>query len=190
MPADLFYFISSLPTLRWGEKPPFSYEDFMAKCRTDLGADIADCLEKLRLVPLDDVCHASDTGNLWHDFEAYIRNNVAEIRQVKLRRGASMFVHRNTPRLSPGDRKRVEEIMALQSPKERELALDKMRWQYLDELSAGHFFDIRALEVYTLRLLLQNKQTSWQPKAGRAVFTQILEKGFAQAREKRVNNGQ
>ena len=48
MPADRFYFISSLPTLRWSEKAPFSYADFMAKCAENLGGDYVQKFANLR----------------------------------------------------------------------------------------------------------------------------------------------
>lgn len=188
MPADLFYFMSSLPTLRWGEKPPFTREAFMSKCRVELSGRIVVRLERLRLLPIDDVEPGAGIERGWHDFEAYVRNTLGELRQVSLRKEATVFVRRATSVLSPGLRKRLEEVMSMPSPSERELALDQIRWSFLDEVGAGHFFDVEALEVYFLRLLLQDKESSRALEAGRVRFDDIVTKALESAVAARVDS--
>ena len=186
MAADLFYFISSLPTLRWGEKAPFTYRQFMDRCRVELGESASEKLSKLRLMPMDDQEKQSGIPSKWHEFEAFVRNTVADMRRARLRKGTAHFVRRDTSWLSPGDTKRIEDIMAIQSPLERENALDLFRWKYLDDISSSHFFDFSALEVYAIRLLLQEKQAFRQLEPGRTAFMSMIEDGLKKARERRV----
>ena len=47
--SDLYYFLSSLPLLRWGEKPPMTYADFLFKCREALGEGKSDWLTQVSL---------------------------------------------------------------------------------------------------------------------------------------------
>jgi hypothetical protein len=40
---------------------------------------------------------------------------------------------------------------------EAEKTLDAERWQYLDELSVGHYFDLDTLVIYAFKLLILEK---------------------------------
>lgn len=183
MPADLFYFISTLPTLRWSEKAPLSYANFMEKCAENMGGDYAQRLALLQLLPSEEP--KSLIARQWLEFEAFVRNTVAEIRKAKLRRQNIVFTRHETSHLSPSDAKRIEEIMAIASPLERENALDLFRWKYLDDLAAAHFYDDSILEIYALKLLLLEKQASRQLAKGQEAFTVLMETGLQKARDVR-----
>lgn len=180
MPADLFYFLSSLPTLRWSEKPPMNHAEFLARCADNLGKEYAKRLTSLQLLPSEEA--TSPLALQWRDFESFVRNTVAELRKAKLRGQKVTFTPRPTTHLSPGDAKRLEEIMAQSSPLERENALDLFRWKYLDDLASAHFYDFASLEIYALKLLLLDKQASRQFEAGQAAFTTLMEEGLKKAR--------
>ena len=183
MPADLFYFISSLPTLRWSEKAPLSYASFMEKCSENMGGDYAQKLAQLQLLPSDEP--QSLIARQWLDFEALVRNTIAEFRKAKLRRQNVVFTRHETTHLSPGDSKRLEEIMAIASPLERENALDLFRWKFLDGLAAAHYYDDSLLEIYALKLLLLEKQASRQLAKGQEAFKVLMEAGLQKARDAR-----
>ena len=46
MPADLFYFISSLPALRWGEKPQLCYDAFLTACQASIALGDFEALDQ------------------------------------------------------------------------------------------------------------------------------------------------
>ncbi len=185
MALDLFYFLSTLPTLRAGEKPPFTYEEFLAQCAQSLPADMAAKLNVLRIVPGEG--SASDESQArWFAFETYLRNVLAELRMNKFPRGSIQSRAHETDFLSPGIRKQLEDAMALSAPLEREEAIDKVRWNFLEELKSCHSFDFTTLAVYSLQLQLLEKQTSRDAARGGEVFQAILEKGLEQATESRV----
>ena len=185
MALDLFYFLSTLPTLRAGEKPPFSYEDFLAQCGQSLPAEMFAKLQTLSIVPHTSA-KADETQAQWNSFETFLRNVLAELRQGKFPRGTVQSKLRETDFLSPGVRKQLEDAMGLTAPLEREEAIDRIRWNLLEELKACHSFDFTTLEIYSLQLQLSEKQTSRSAERGSAVFQSILEKGLEQAAEKRV----
>ena len=185
MTGDLFYFIAALPSLRWGERPPCTSASFLEKCREEFGAQACRCLEGLTLVPDTTRPPATRIQAEWMDFEVFTRNTVADIRRMKLRRQGGPQQKRPTGILSPAWTKRIEEIMAMPSPAERENALDKFRWAYLEDLSSAHYFDFSLLELYLLKLLLLEKQASRNMEAGRKAFDSIMEKGLAGAEDAR-----
>ncbi|HOG49926.1 MAG TPA: DUF2764 family protein [Lentisphaeria bacterium] len=178
MIGDLFYFLSSLPLLRWGEKPPMSYADFLGKCREALGDGKADWLAKVSLT-LDDAPTTALAAR-WQVKETFLRNVLAEIRASRRRQNAERWL-RPTPVLSSGERKRIENAMSQATTWRREEALDHLRWQYLDDLSVGYAFDTTTLEIYAMRLRLLEKQHSRQAEPGREAFAAIVTAGVEQA---------
>lgn len=180
MPADLFYFISSLPALRWGEKPLISHRDFVTACQEQLGPELAARFEQLGLLPGGQ--SASAVLDEWEDWETYLRNVVAELRAAKLRKNAAAWL-RPGKGLYPGDRKRIEDALNQATPRDREKALDQLRWQQLEHLAAKHQFDLAAIELYTLKLLLCEKQVSRSLDEGGKAYQRLVDRGISQAKE-------
>ena len=57
-----------------------------------------------------------------------------------------------------------------ESPLQAEEALNLARWGYLDQLEAGHYFDIDKLVVYVLRLQLLERKARFDEQKGREMF--------------------
>lgn len=188
MTGDIFYFLSSQPSLRWGEQAAFSPAEFIKLCEEYFGAKTAARLSLLSLLPSEDKNVKSDVVSAWRDFEAFVRNSVASIRKSKLKRSGLAFTPRETSILSPGYSKRIDEIMSMPSPLERENALDLFRWQFLDSLEAKHYFDYGCLEIYTMKLLLLEKQNSRQLKAGKEAFARLMQAGLDKAQAVRQDD--
>ncbi|HQC53739.1 MAG TPA: DUF2764 family protein [Lentisphaeria bacterium] len=180
MPADLFYFISSLPALRWGEKPPLRYDAFLTACQEQLGPELTAQLKAISLIPGGQP--ASTTLAAWEDWETYLRNAIAESRAAKLRKNAAAWLRAGNG-LYPGDRKRLEDALNQPTPRDREQAIDLLRWQQLEHLAAMHQFDVAALELYTLKLLLSEKHAGRNLDAGKKAYQQLVEQGLNQAKE-------
>ncbi len=186
MGVDLFYFISSLPAIKLDGQCPLTAPLFLQQCRDLLGDDIGDRLEKVRLVP-DNTAPVDDTVEQWYSFETYLRNTLAELRRARLklppedtgRQGKDLFC---------SYRKEIEEAMAMSSTVARENKLDEMRFAFLGELEAGHYFNLQLVELYLLKLLLIDKRSGRKLPEGRATFDRMLEAGFAQASEKRIGD--
>lgn len=179
--ADFFYFMSSLPMLRWGEKPSISYGKFIDQCRSLLADGLASEIAELKLLPGDSTQGMSPVALAWHDFEVFLRNTVGAIRRNRMRKANAVLSIHGTGYLSSMDIRKLEEIMALQSPLERENALDLFRWRFLDGISGDFAYSRGAVEIYALRLLLLEKQTSRQYEAGKAAFDSMMEAGFQKA---------
>ncbi|MBQ7652709.1 MAG: hypothetical protein IJS15_17255 [Victivallales bacterium] len=179
--ADYFYFLSSLPMLRWGEKPPVSHERFLALCQELLGDELSSAIGSLQLLPDEARKSMSPVASAWHEFETFLRNTTGNIRRNRMRKsGAVMTIH-ETDYISAIEAKRIEEILAIASPLERENALDSLRWKFLDGLEAKHTYSKGAVEIYALRLLLLEKQASRQYETGKAAFDRLMEDGLEKA---------
>ena len=179
--ADFFYFLSSLPTLRWGEKPPMAHDRFMAQCRELLGDKLADEIGALRLLPEAKRDGLSPVAAAWYDFETFLRNTTGAIRKNRVRKSNLVMTMHKTSHFSALDTKRIEEIMSMASPLERENALDGFRWSFLEGLSTQYAFSKGAAEIYAIKLLLLEKQESRQYEAGKTAFDKLMNAGFDKA---------
>ncbi len=149
------YLISSLPGLAFGVKPPFSYPDFLALCR--------------RLIPEKEVRVLAGIPNIiesgyeyegsevtlkaWCDFETLLANELVKVRASRKKVEAEKYLRR--PAYVPVWVTHLA-LAAQRSTSllEGEKVLDKERWNYLDEFSRGHYFDLDFLIIYALKLLI------------------------------------
>jgi len=147
------YLISSLPMLNFSAKPPFSLEVFFAKCN-GLIAD-AD-IEILRNACYKDIdflnATASGSARQWVSFELALRNELVRLRAKGKKIDPAKFV-----RLPDYPQFQISH-MALAAHRnsihilEAEKILDQHRWDFLEQLSFGHYFDFDFLLVYALKL--------------------------------------
>jgi len=151
MSAYYTYLISSLPLLNFPSRLPFSLEVFFAKCQ-NLAPEV-DIL-RLRNVTSEIFLNTPDTGILksWRGFEIALKNELARIRAKDKKIDPEKFVR------SPDFPQAHISFIALSAHRhnlyvlEAEKILDQERWNYLDQLLFGHYFDFEALLIYTLKL--------------------------------------
>ena len=158
------YFVSSLPMLGFGAKPPFSFEKFLQKCQ-DIISDsditilksilIASPVRKIFSNGTNDSIYEGNQPTLrkWYDFDKALRNEL-----VKIRAGRK---HLEPQKYLRGDMYADSYIARIATAAHRnplileaEKMLDQERWRALDELAVGHYFDIDFLIIYSIKLLI------------------------------------
>ncbi len=147
------YLISSLPMLNFSIKMPFSLGVFFAKCK----GLIADAnLEILGNACYQDIDFLNTTaaGSLrkWVSFEVALRNELARVRARGKKIAPEKFI-----RLSDYPQFQISHLaMAAHRHSanvlEAEKILDQERWDFLEQLSFGHYFDFDFLLIYALKL--------------------------------------
>jgi len=153
MPNYYIYLVSSLPELLFGKEPPFSYDDFLKRCQ---GLVDENALDILRMIlRINDCNYQGNQPTLlrWYLIERQLRNELVKIRAANKQIDPSKYL-RIEEFVQP-DIARVATI-AYRNPSflEAERLLDQKRWQVLDELAFGHYFDIDFLIIYGLKLLI------------------------------------
>ena len=152
MPKFYTYLISSLPVLNFGMKPPLSFERFLKVCQGFISEEDFLLLNNLPLT-IDEYCKrvSHPTIERWLAFDTALRNELVKIRahnkkidEAKYLRGetysdmaishTAMSSHRSASIL------------------EGEKILDEARWQALDDLGFGHYFDMDSLILYAYKL--------------------------------------
>ncbi|MDP2905799.1 MAG: DUF2764 family protein [Candidatus Omnitrophota bacterium] len=146
------YFISSLPMLHYGMRPPFTFERFLESAGTLIGEKDRVFLENLP-AHIDEYGPkvANSTVKAWLDFDTALRNELARIRGHSKKIEAVKFlrpvtVHAADIAFVAASAHRHPHIL------EAEGILDAARWAKLDELNFGHYFDLDALIIYAYKL--------------------------------------
>ena len=164
---NYYYTVAALETIRLEEKAPTSEEKFLQFAEDTMDAKDYQVLLKSRWG------RTEPTGMPFADrilsFEKELRLELAKARVLKLD-----FELAQALPVSDGNYALLEQVravMALDSPLDRERSLNNLRWSFLEEMGAGHFFDLEALVVYYLKLQLALRQAKFQEELGRESFT-------------------
>jgi hypothetical protein len=135
------YLISSLPMLYFGMKPPFSFEGFIERCRG--------------LIPENEIEMLKAASGLkkWQIFDKELRNELVKLRAARKHKDPLKYL-RKDGYVQPYIIHIAASAIRNKSILEAEKILDQARWQALDELSIGHYFDIDILLIYGQKLLI------------------------------------
>ena len=178
--GQYYFTVSSLPWLDFESEPPVSMDTFNDVCESTLREEDYSLVKKASLDDFDFET-ANPVLKRWTVFEQSLRNELAKLRGANLGIDAQKYVKQfidntTTPAIAAGAFKQ-------ETPLKTELYLQKERWTFLDELEAGHFFDVENLIVYSLRLQILERKVQFKKDAGNENFTEIYEQIKTSIRE-------
>jgi len=151
MAAYYTYLISSLPMLQFGMEPPFSFEGFIERCQ-GLIPDAQ--IDTLKMVPEVWAYEGGQpTLKKWRTFDKKLRNELVKLRAARKHLDPVKYL-RKDGYVEPYIIHIAMGAIRNTSILEGEKMLDEARWQALEELSLGHFFDIDFLIIYAQKLLI------------------------------------
>jgi len=75
-----------------------------------------------------------------------------------------------------GSAELAAEAAGMINPLEAESLLNRARWQFLEQLEVGHYFDVERLVVYSLKLQLLERIALYDREKGRERFEEIFGK--------------
>jgi len=143
--------------LHFGMKPPFSYPDFLALWEPDS-------------LLWESGSHSALLKE-WEKFNRSLRNELVRTRAVKKGKDPNKYL-RGSDGLDPFIAPLAHWAANQDSPMEAESYLDKIRWEKIEELKAGHYFDIEFLAAYGLQLQILER---WR-KINTCESAEILER--------------
>jgi len=163
---NYYYTLAALETIRLEEKIPISEDYFLQFAKDTIDAKGYQILLKCRWGLTEPTGFSfADRVLAW---EKELRLELAKARILKLPFDIP-------PDLPDPDGKfnlleQVRAVIALDSPLDAELYLDQLRWSFLVETGARHYFDLEALVVYYLKLQLALRRNKLQEELGRDTF--------------------
>jgi hypothetical protein len=151
---NYYFFVSSLPSLSLQDAPPLSLDNFAALCAEHLTKGDF----KAVLALINDTPEHSDNGFVrsWTRKETMLRNAITKIRAARLRKDPAGHLREQADYDSYFE-KAASDAFSKSTPVERELALDRFRWQQIEELEGYTFASSRAVFGYTLKLRMAER---------------------------------
>lgn len=168
-----YYLISSLPMLEFGAKTPFSYHDFVSCCQEQLDGRDMEIIKRATILPCEDIEDSSPTLREWKRFDRTLRNEIARSRANKKGRDPSQYIrgeNYSDPFMAP----LAQWAVSQDSPLEAELYLDRARWERIEQLKKGHYFDIDYLITYALQLQIMERWEKINSEGGMEVLQGLL----------------
>jgi hypothetical protein len=115
----------------------------------------------------------------WREWERTLRLNLARYRAQRLKREGGAPVE---PPIHPADAvaAALKAAVAVESPLEAELVLDKARWDAIEYLQGINYFDRNTIYAYLLKLLLLERRAAFQVEEGfleyKSLYASILDR--------------
>lgn len=158
-----YYLVASLPTLELGEPAPLTPDQLLFQCQGVLSPDDWAELSLVLEGRLDEA--TSDFAAWWRNVDTQIRNQVA-----RHRAGILHIEARPYQRMHSGYEVAVEEGVAdalpHRQPLDRELALDRCRWNALEERTRLQPFSFEQVLAYALQLRMLDRWTGLTDEDG------------------------
>lgn len=170
--AQFYYTIAALPYLSYDNPPSLDTEAFLERCREDLGsADYRRLLSAKLDISDQDEEDAPRFLRDWHRFERCLRNELVKIRAGEQGRDASAYIRGGESITGLDDI--LRETLNQATPLMKEDVLNRARWNKLDEMEVGHYFDLSRLMIIYLKMQLLERKAMFQQEAGIERFEEI-----------------
>jgi hypothetical protein len=179
--VDRYYYIAStLPTPQFAEAPPMSSAEFRGICARSLAPADRPKIEAVGS-ELGGAEALRATGLLGRYFarETLLRNELARLRGQRGGNDPSAFM-REGPKsvLDPEAIRAAARAFGANDPLASELDLERSRWNWLEQESGRHVFDIDALVAYLLKILVLERLQLFREEHGAreydAVYAAVL----------------
>lgn len=166
MPTNNYYYLlPSLPTLFFGHSPPFSGKELLELCEPLLEKKAFSYLSTSRLYGFDEKALRPYIREKWLQWETSLRNELVILRAKKQKRKKPDDLRRYEFRKET--KEIAQKAFLATSPEIAEEMLNRARWQCLDSLEYGHYFDLERLTIYYLKLQLLEKIYAVEPTIGK-----------------------
>lgn len=137
--------------LHFGLRPPIPFEKFLLRCKELIPQKDFEVLENL---PTQGAYKGTqETINKWFDFDTMLRNELVKLRASRKKIEPAKYL-RPDGYAGPSFYHIALAAQRNPSPQEAERSLDLARWNFLEELSFGHYFDLDFLIIYAYKLLI------------------------------------
>lgn len=172
MSNTYYYLVASLPALAFAAPGEMSCDAFVALCGEHLS--VADHAELTALLAgrYDEVRTEFSRG--WLDADRQVRNASVRARALRLGVDEKRFLREHRG-FRVAAETAVNEAFARAHPLDRELALDRFRWNLADEWSLGEPFSLEAVLAYGMRLAINERWRGLTPERGRERFDEMVD---------------
>jgi len=166
-----YYFAASLPMLKKETELPFSSKEFISLCRSQIAEKDMAVLHEA----VFDGSGCADTHKViefWNNFVTALHFDLASSRAEKM--GIDSGEYTVSFRQIPGTVEIVKQLMQATNPLEAENLMFTVKWDFIEELSTNHFFDLVMLITYYLKIQLLERHAAQNKEQGLEAFKHIF----------------
>ncbi len=168
-----YYLAASLPLLTLGDPPPFSSGDFLFRCQGVLSDE--DHEELRRILENRAREGVSEFARRWLSSETQIGNAIAKARATRAGIEVRPYLHAYAAADIAAEYAAAD-AMSKSNPWERRFALDRCRWNVLDELALRDPYGLDAVLAFAAKLQLTEQLAAMSEDAGREVVESFIQK--------------
>ena len=151
------YLMSSLPSLSFSAKPPFSFDHFLKACEGLVSDEDMSLIRSVGNPEFNCAKVKNATLKKLVTFETMLRNELVKIRSSRKKIDPAKYLREEECPESVYTAHIAINAYRKSSLLEAEKALDHDRWARLEELAIGRYFDIDILIIYAHKLLILEK---------------------------------
>ena len=189
-----WYLVSSLPYLRFGDKPPMGAEAFRAACVGWVAEDelpVIDAALENREPPAFAELRRGRAGISpavqWWNGEVQLRDAVVRVRAKNLGTDAARFIQPHDG-FSVTIEKMVTDAFTRPDPMEQAMELDRARWSLIDELAVADSFGFTAVLAFAVKVRIAERWAGMDEEAGKEKVEELIEQALADGREEKIGS--
>jgi len=168
-----YYFIASLPCLSFSQPKALSYAHFLSLCSSFLENSDFDIIKSISLSFVDEKASPLDSMKKWAVWDEAFRNELARMRADRLKRQIDNEESGESS-VKVQAALAAREVFGITSPFLADEERDKARWEYLNSLEFGRYFDMDWLALYSMKLLLLERRETFDQEKGLQRFQDIM----------------
>ena len=155
--------------LRYDSPCPITIEQFLADCKSNLSAGDYHQVQ----CAIDGTPSGNRFLKKYQAFCQMVQSELSQQRAQKL--GLNPDQYRNDNEKSYVISDAVRKALSDENVLDGEMILIVLKWNYLEEMSAQHVFDLDALLSYALKLGIITRKNLFRQEAGNAEFKRLFE---------------
>ncbi|MBN1243277.1 MAG: DUF2764 family protein [Spirochaetales bacterium] len=176
--ASYYYFGATLPSLSWRGAMPLSSREFLERCAIHLSPrDLAIVGDARPALPADGGLPAAAGRSrmlaAYYRWELALRNELARLRAGRLGQPAEKHVRPGS--VEWDGLRAAQSAFQAESPLEGEIVMERERWNVVERLQVGHYFDTEALVAYGLKLRILERVARFEVERGKAAYGEIYD---------------
>ena len=166
--ASYYYLVATLPLLRYDGQCPFDSASFLEQCKSQVSAHDYQTI----VSALSGRNSSHPFLKKWQQFTSMVKKELNDQRSKKLGLSASKYRNDGEKEVRIGEA--VRQALLNENALEAELSLLSLKWKYLDEIAALHYFDVEALLSYAVKLQLLERKSLFTKEEGNAEFKRLF----------------
>ena len=182
MKSNYYYFIASLPHLSFAAPKPIFYDHFLSLCNSFLHEKDFKTIKSISFAG-NDASHLHVIKS-WMAWDGTLRRELASLRSAGL--GRQSIIYGRPDQAGQSDSadqadmthtvKVAKEAFAISMPLDADEFIEKARWEYIESLEFGRYFDVEWLALYSLKLQILERREKFDKKAGLLRLHELMDR--------------